>query len=270
MEERPPPEFPDEYLARFVDTPQGRMRSRVLGEPSEAPPVVAVMGMAVSDYLVPALAELRWTRSHLLDLPGLAGSEDPPARLEVTGYAEAVASWLDAAELPPVVLIGHSSGTQVAARAAALRPDRVATLVLASPTVDPAYRTWPRVLFRWYLDGRFPLPGLADNHRPEWKRAGPRRIVHLISTHLADAIEEVLPQISCPTLVIRGEHDRMSTRQWAKDLAHRTADGEFIEVPGPHTFLWRDPAIWSRPIQRRATHGANRKPTGNLTRDHHG
>jgi pimeloyl-ACP methyl ester carboxylesterase len=254
MQERPPPELPDEYLVRFAATPQGRMRSRILGAPSAAPPVVAVMGMAVSDYLLPALAALDWTESHLLDLPGLAGSGAPPAPLDVPGYADSVANWLAAAELPPVVLIGHSSGTQVAARVAALCPDRVAALVLASPTVDPAYRSWPRVLLRWRLDGRFPLPGLEENHRPEWKRAGPRQIAHLISVHLRDRIEDVLPRISCPTLVIRGEHDRMLTRRWAKELATRAADGGFVEVPGPHTFVWRDPAAWSEPIERLAAH----------------
>jgi pimeloyl-ACP methyl ester carboxylesterase len=250
MEERPPPELPDAYLVRFVTTPQGRMRSRILGEPGAAPPVVAVMGMAVSDYLLPALAALRWTRSHLLDLPGLAGSGAPPAPLDVPGYADAVANWLAAADLPPVVLIGHSSGTQVAARAAALRPDRVAALVLAAPTIDPAYRSWPKVLVRWRLDSRFPMPGLEENHRPEWKRAGLRQIAHLISVHLRDRMEDVLPGITCPTLVIRGEQDKLSTRRWAKDLAARAENGRFVEVPGPHTFLWRDPAVWSEPIER--------------------
>lgn len=229
------------------------MRSRVLGEPSDAPPVVAVMGMAVSDYLLPALGRLRWTRSHLLDLPGLAGSGAPPAPLDVPGYAEAVAHWLTAADLPPVVLIGHSSGTQVAARAAALCPDRVAAVVLASPTVDPAYRSWPKVLYRWRLDGRFPMPGLAENHRPEWKRAGLKQILHLISIHLRDRLEKIVPRVTCPVLVIRGDHDKLLTRRWAKELAGSTDNGEVVEVPGPHTFVWLDPAVWSKPIERLAT-----------------
>jgi pimeloyl-ACP methyl ester carboxylesterase len=176
MQEHPPPELPAEYVVRFTGTPRGRMRSRVLGEPAGAPEAVAVMGLAVSDYQLPALRELRWTRSHLLDLPGLAGSPDAPRPLDVPGHADAVAHWLDAAGLPPVILIGHSSGTQVAAHAALLRPDRVAGLVLASPTIDPAYRSWPRVLLHWRLDGRFPMPGLEESHRPEWKRAGLARI----------------------------------------------------------------------------------------------
>jgi pimeloyl-ACP methyl ester carboxylesterase len=253
MDERPPPELPDEYLVRFTRTPQGRIRSRILGTPTAAPPVVSVMGLAVADYLLPALAELRWTQSHLIDLPGLAGSGPPPARLDVPGYAEAVANWLDTVDLPPVVLIGHSSGTQVAAHAAVLRPNRVAALVLASPTIDPAYRSWPRVLFRWRLDGRFPMPGLEENHRPEWKRAGPRQLAHLISAHLRDRIEDMVPAVGCPVLVFRGRQDKMLTLRWATELTGLAREGTLVEVPGPHTFLWRDPAVWSAPIERLAT-----------------
>jgi pimeloyl-ACP methyl ester carboxylesterase len=120
-----------------------------------------------------------------------------------------VANWLDRNDLPPVVLIGHSSGTQTAARVAVLRPERVATLVLASPTIDPAYRSWSRAILHWRLDSRFPLPGLEENHIPEWKRAGPRQIVHLLSVHLADRLEEVVPAAArgastlCPLWMMR-------------------------------------------------------------------
>lgn len=250
---RPPPEPPAEYLVRFTDTPRGRMRSRTLGEPTGAPEAVVVMGLAVADYLLPAVRELRWTRGHLLDLPGLAGSPDAPKPLDVPSHADAVAHWLDAAGLPPVVLIGHSSGTQVAAHAALLRPDRVAGLVLASPTIDPAYRTWPRVLLRWRLDSRFPMPGLEESHRPEWKRAGLRRIRQLVSAHLRDRLETVLPRITCPVLVIRGDHDRMLTADWARELAEGAIEGHLAVLPGPHTFLWHDPASWSEPVKRLAT-----------------
>src|SRR5881397_2509906 len=109
------PSLPDEYRVRFTQTPQGRIRSRILGEQTGAPPIVAVMGLTVSDYQLPALAELDWTQRHLIDLPG---------------YGESVANWLRANDFRSTVLIGHSSGTQVAAHAAVRAPDRVGALVL--------------------------------------------------------------------------------------------------------------------------------------------
>ena len=92
--------------------------------------------MAVSEYLLPALTALsEHARTHLVDLSGLAGSGPATELLDVPGYAASVAAWLDDADLPPVVLIGHSSSTQVVARVAAQRPRRVCAVVLAGPTV---------------------------------------------------------------------------------------------------------------------------------------
>lgn len=249
-----PPEPPNEYLVRFTDTRYGRVRSRALGTAHPTrPQVVTVMGMAVSDYLLPAQAALTWTRAHLLDLPGLAGSHDPPHRLDVPEFAESVCDWLDAAGLPPVVLAGHSSGTQIAARAAAARPDLVAATVLASPTVDPKARSVPKALFHWRLDAHYPMPGLAENHRPEWRRAGFTQLTHLLRAHVRDHLEDTVPRIRGPLLVLLGEQDRLCTERWARELVTLAEDGRLVTVPGPHTFLWRDPTSWSEPVRELAS-----------------
>lgn len=257
-----PPALPSEYLARFTHTRHGRMRSRVLGRRRDAPEVVAVMGMAVSDYQLPALAALSWTRAHLLDLPGLAGSDDTPHRLDVPGYAEAVCDWLDASGLENVVLTGHSSGTQVAAHVAAARPGQIAALVLASPTVAPKARSVPRALYYWRQDSRYPMPGLSETHRPEWRRAGARKIVHLMRVHLRDHLEDVVVNVKCPVLVLLGEQDRLCTARWARRLAELAPDGRLVSLPGPHTFLWRDPGAWSEPIRLLAAETAPMRRPG--------
>jgi pimeloyl-ACP methyl ester carboxylesterase len=214
--------------------------------------VVTVMGMGVSSYLLPAQSALTWTQTHLLDLPGLAGSGDAPRRLEVRDYAEAVCDWLEAARLPPVILAGHSSGTQVAAHAAAARPNLVAATVLASPTVDPKARSVPKALYYWRRDAQYPMPGLSESHKPEWRRAGFGQLVHVLRAHLRDHLEEVVPRIRGPLLVLLGEDDRLCTRRWAQELADRVDGGRLVTVPGPHTFLWRDPTVWSGPLRELA------------------
>jgi pimeloyl-ACP methyl ester carboxylesterase len=255
-----PATLPDEYVVRFTDTTAGRIRSRTLGaRRDQAPPVVAVMGMAVSEYLLPALCTLTgWTQAHLVDLPGLAGSGPARYALDVRGYAAAVSTWLDKVDLPPVVLIGHSSSTQVVAHVAAARPQRVHALVLASPTVDPAVRSWPRLVIAWGRDSRYPSPGLQQQHTPEWVRAGPRQLRHLVSVHLRDHLENTVGRIRCPVLVLRGEADKVSTPSWARQLAALAADGRFIAVPGPHTFVWAYPAAWCAPIRELARHADDR------------
>lgn len=175
------------------------MRSRSVGQArAGVPQVVLVQGMAVADYLMPGLGALgAWTRAHLVELPGYAGSGDPPYELDVPDHGQAVADWLDAADLGPVVLMGHSSGTQVAAHAAVRRSDRVSALVLASPTVDPAARSLLRLLVRWRLDGRHEPPGLQESHKPEWKRAGARRLAHTVRIHLRDRTSSSVGHAAC-------------------------------------------------------------------------
>ncbi|MFE9651820.1 alpha/beta fold hydrolase [Micromonospora sp. NPDC006431] len=245
------PEFPRDVTTSYHDGVLGRMRSRAVGVPRpEVPQVVLVQGMAVADYLLPGLAAFgRWTRAHLVELPGFGGSGEPPHELSVPEFGHAVADWLTTRQPDPVILAGHSSGTQVAAEAAVGHPG-VAGLVLASPTVDPVARGLVRLLVRWQLDGRHEPPGLTESHWPEWRRAGLRRLVHLVRAHLRHVMEEPLARLTVPLLVLRGEQDRLSTRQWARHLANIVPSGQFVELPGAHTFPWLDPQAWSEPVRR--------------------
>jgi pimeloyl-ACP methyl ester carboxylesterase len=248
------PDFPRDVATAYHDGVLGRMRSRAVGQPRPGvPEVVLVQGMAVADYLLPGLAAFgAWTRAHLVELPGFGGSGEPPHELSVPEFGHAVADWLTAQRLGPVVLAGHSSGTQIAAEAAAGHPD-VAGLVLASPTVDPVARGWLRLLTRWRLDGRHEPPGLSESHKPEWKRAGGRRLVHVVHAHLQHPLENPLRRLTVPMLILRGAEDRLSTAGWARQLTAIVPGGEYVELPGAHTFVWLDPHAWSQPVRDFAT-----------------
>ena len=156
--------------------------------------------------------------------------------------------WLKAAGLDRAVVVGHSSGTQVAAWAGVLAPDRVAAVALASPTIDPIARPLPKLLYRWRLDARSPSPGLEENHVPEWKSAGVAGAAHLVRVPLADRIEEQVARLRMPVLVIRAEDDRLTTERWVRDLAD-SAGGDLVTVPGAHAFLWLDPEVWSASLR---------------------
>jgi pimeloyl-ACP methyl ester carboxylesterase len=245
------PQFPDQLVTSYHDGPLGRMRSRSVGQPREnTPEVVVVQGMAVASYLLPGVGALgRWTRAHLLELPGLAGSGDPSHELSVPEYGRAVADWLTATRGRPVLLAGHSSGTQVAAEAAPGHP-LVTGLMLASPTIDPAVRPFPRLALRFWQNGRLEPPGLTRLHVPEWRRAGPRRLAHLVRASLRHDIETCVRRLAVPLLVVRGVDDVLSTPQWARHLAAIVPDGRYAEVPGAHGFPWLDPGAWSAPTEQ--------------------
>jgi pimeloyl-ACP methyl ester carboxylesterase len=195
-----------------------------------------------------------------LTSPVTPGSGQPTRYLDVRGYGEAVAHWLEAAALDHAVVVGHSSGTQVAAWAGVLCPERVAAVCLASPTVDPVARSLPRLLLHWRLDGRYPTPGLQQSHVPEWKRAGVRGVAHLVRVHLRDRLEEQVAELSMPVLIIRGTDDRLSTDRWVDELCRVAVAGEVVTVPGPHTFIWVDPRAWSQPLQRLTKRAAGSRP----------
>ena len=235
-------------------TAWGVMRSRTAGAPREGiPDVVVVPGLAVADYLQPAVCALgAWTRAHLVELPGFSGSGEPPHPMDVPQFADALAQWLDGSALDRVVLVGHSSGTQVAARVAARRPPCVRALVLASPTIDPAFRSVRRVMLAWRRNREEEPGSLDEAHTPERQRAGWRRVAHALRVHLADALEDVVPQVPVPVLVLRGDRDRLCSESWARQIGDLAPDGRFTTVPGAHSFPWTSPAAWSEPIERLA------------------
>ena len=232
-------------------TTWGVMRSRTVGDPrAGVPEVVVVPGLAVADYLEPAVYQLgAWTRAHLVELPGFSGSGEPPHPLDVPQFADAVVQWLAGGGPGDVVLVGHSSGTQVAAHVAARRMPRVRALVLASPTMDPRFRSTRRMLLAWRRNHPFEPPSLDVEHTPERQRAGLRRVRQALRVHLADRLEDVVPRIAVPVLVLRGTDDRICTEAWARDLAGLAPDGRFRPVPGAHSFVWTSPGAWSEPVE---------------------
>jgi pimeloyl-ACP methyl ester carboxylesterase len=235
----------------FHDGPLGRMRIRSLGEPHPGvPEIVMIQGMTVSDYLLPGLGALSaWTRTHLVELPGGSGSGVPPHPLSVAEYAHAAVDWLRTQRSGPVLLAGHSSGTQVAAEAALLCRDRVAGVVLAGPAIDPVARGGVRVFARWWADRRGDPKSLDRVHEPERQRVGFGRLFHVLRAHLRHDLEKPVAALKVPVLVIRGSDDRLGTARWARHLAEMAPDGRYAEVPGTHSFCWRHPDAWSPSIR---------------------
>jgi pimeloyl-ACP methyl ester carboxylesterase len=167
-----------------------------------------------------------------------------------------VVHWLEAVELDRPLLVGHSSGTQVAAWAGVLSPRQVSAVGLASPTVDPRLRSLPKLLLHWRLDARAPSPGLERSHVPEWRRAGARGVAHLIRVHLRDRLEEQVARLSVPVLAMRAEDDSLSTDEWMDELVDAAGAGEWVRMPGAHAFVWLYPEAWSDPLRRLAERAA--------------
>jgi pimeloyl-ACP methyl ester carboxylesterase len=90
---------------------------------------------------------------------------------------------------------------------------------------------------------------LDEVHKPERRQVGFRRLFGVLHVHLAHDLEEPVAAVTAPVLIIRGRDDRLGTARWGRRLAGLAADGRFVEVPGTHSFCWRYPDAWSRPIR---------------------
>lgn len=207
------------------------------------PDVVIAPGLAVTRYFAATQRLLaRRVRAHLIAFPGIGNAPDASWRLGLRDDAVAMSDWLRGNIDRPVVLVGHSYGSQVAACSALLVREKVRALVLAGPTVDPAFRSWHGLLGRWLRDTVHEPAGLPKLQRPEQRRAGVRRIATMVRSMLADDMEVWLRYIDIPVTVVRGEREPLCSAEWAAKLADRPG-GRLVTVPGAvHAFPYDRPA----------------------------
>ncbi len=230
-----------------MNEPKGRLQSlwtrtenlRIFARTSEKPipgrlPVILIHGYGVSSrYLVPIAKLLAAERPvYLPDLPGHGRSEDPGWTLTVPELASALYEWMDAIGLDRVVLLGNSMGCQIAVELAVRHPERIDRLILIGPTVDPGARTFWRQLPRFLRTAFSERPSLLFWVAWDYLRAGPSRIVREMDVAFADRIEDKLPQVSMPSLVLRGERDAIVPQRWAEEVVRGLDTTDLEVIPG--------------------------------------
>lgn len=98
------------------------------------------------------------------------------------------------------ILVGHSLGGPIAARLAAMHPDRVSGLIIVAGSLDPALED--PGLAQWLATSavvRFLLPQVLDNSMGELDAA--KRETELLAPELSN--------ITCPVIVIHGTADEL-------------------------------------------------------------
>jgi pimeloyl-ACP methyl ester carboxylesterase len=219
------------------------VRSLVAGRASSAPEVVMLPGLGAPGYMAPwALRAAAWTRVALLDLPGWRRGRARACAPTLEGVAEATARWLEATERRRVVLVGHSTGAQALLRVALQVPDRVAGLVLAGPTFDPAARSVPRVLGRAASTLPYEDPRELLAVGPSYLASGLAPMARFIATALQDRPEDLVARVTPPVLVLTGRHDGFAPPSWARELAG-VACAPCVVLPGAHNAPFPHPDL---------------------------
>ena len=220
-----------------------RMHAVAIGVGS---PVVLVHGYGVSGaYMLPLARSLAGSFCAFVpDLPGQGKSEQLHGPVSLREHADSLGAWVEANELVRPAFVANSMGCQVLTELAVRQPEQVGPMVLVGPTVDPARRGRRHQLFSALRDSaREPLSLIALAARDDLA-AGPRVLLSTARAVLADRIEERLPLIEQPTVVVHGEQDAFVGREWAERVAALLPRGRLEVVPGePHAVHYTRPEL---------------------------
>ncbi len=223
-----------------------RMHAAVLDPPAGSRnQVVCVPGLGCSHrYFGPLARSLAPVAGVAApDLPGFGRTAGPPEALDVGGLSQALADWLRATGRGGAVLVGNSAGCQVVAELAVHAPELLGPVVLAGPTVDPNARSAATQVGRLLQVAPREPPALVALLARDYLVAGPRRIVATFGHMLTHRIEQALPRLHTPTVVVRGSRDPIAPRAWVEQAAALLPAGRSAELPGAaHALNFAAPA----------------------------
>lgn len=193
-----------------------------------APVVVLVHGIGMGQQYFGLLREALSAELDVIavDLPGFGASPEPRESRSMPELADLLAAGLRAMVDEPVIALGHSMGTQVVAELAARHPELVARVVLIAPTVNPRERSGWAQAWRLVQDLSNDPPIVALVGARMYAQAGARWYLRKLGTMLDHDLRAVLPHVHQPTLVIRGDEDRVVPAEWASEVRDLLPHGE--------------------------------------------
>lgn len=200
----------------------------------EGPGYVLVHGIGMAHEYWSDVAESlgRTGPVYALDLPGFGDAPEPEHPPSMPAAGDLLAELVRAEGIERPVLIGHSSGAQAVAEAAARHPLLFDRIVLIGPTVNPRERIVAKQAARLAQDLVLAHPKVLGLGLWSYARAGIGWYLETMRPVMAHEIEQTLPNITAKTLVIRGERDRIVPREWAEQVTRLVPQARLIEVPG--------------------------------------
>ncbi|TVP57762.1 MAG: alpha/beta hydrolase [Nodularia sp. (in: Bacteria)] len=225
------------------------IHARVSDEPPNAPVIILVHGLVVSSSYMMPTAELLAPdyRVYALDFPGYGKSDKPQHTLELPELAETLCQWMDAVGIQRATMLGNSFGCEIIAEFALCYGDRIERAILQGPTIDRHARTLPQQMWRLLLNSPLEDPSQAPLQAYDYWQAGWQRSFRTVQIALSDRIEDKLPYMHVPTLVVRGKEDPVVPQQWAEEVVHLLPNARLVVIPGGgHTLNYSRPLELTR------------------------
>lgn len=185
-----------------------------------------------------------------LDMPGHGESDPLPVGTPLEGFIEWTVEVLEALDLGPVNLAGHSMGALIAGSIAVHHPQKLAKVALLngvhrrSAEATQAVQTRAAQIAAGQMDAEAPLARWFDGAFAQCaardQTAGWLRAVNLEGYATAYAafaegdgsFADGLSGVSCPLLALTGSGDPNSTPQMAHDMAAAAPDGTAVVIEG--------------------------------------
>jgi len=240
----------------------------------QGPPLLLLHG-AVSDSRVWRLAVTAFARDHTViawDAPGCGRSSDPPDGFGMQDFGAVLAGFVDALELDPAHVLGHSWGSTLALQFCLDHPSSVRSLILVGgyagwagslPAEEVRRRldfadraaegidagTWdPRSMAGLFSDvmpveHAEELTQIMSDIRPAGTRTMARA---LAECDLSDA----LPAVRVPTLLVHGDEDERSRPSIGRQLQASIPGSTLSVLPGlGHECHIEDPAAFEATVR---------------------
>lgn len=196
-----------------------------------------VHGLGVaSSYMIPLAQRLASQfRVYIPEFPGFGESSKPEKVLDVTSMAASLLEWMDIVGVAQPALFGNSLGCQIIVRAIEMQPDVAACAILQGPTVDREARTIRQQVFRLLRDAPHERTAMLGVAIRDYHKAGPWRMLQTLRYALADDVENAVPHVETPVMVLRGTRDPVAPDRWTRELARRLPHSVHRTIEcGPH------------------------------------
>ncbi|WKU07122.1 alpha/beta fold hydrolase [Micromonospora sp. HUAS LYJ1] len=263
----------------------GGTRLAVIDYGGEGPGILLVHGMMGRATTWDSTAA--WLTGHGrvigYDARGHGLSESPDGPYDRKAHLDDAAAVIDAFDLGPAIVIGHSMGGLTAWQLAGTRPELVRAIVIGDmaavvPDVQDRWHAWladwpapfnSLAAVREYFAGDHFGKYLVGAH-PE--RSHPHEGDYFIEVfterpdgyhplarteHVLECREHwndrdhsgELDAVTCPALVVAGQHSYFPV-EGSREMADRLPDGRFVMIPNAgHVLHYDDPAAWRRAVE---------------------
>lgn len=247
-------------------------------EAGQGEPVLLIHGLGGSTFsfrhVIPELAQHR--RVLAFDLRGFGYSQqDGEGDFSLTGQAELTARLLDALGIDRADVVGHSMGGAIAMRLAAGHAGRVSRLVLVDSATNRERRGrrlgallrplmpvlslltlhnrrfYRRALLTAVHDPAFVTDEIVDTYFRPTRMKGHASAMARLGAGVRRDPPLAPEQVTQPTLILWGEHDRWIPVEHGEELHEAIAGSELVLVPSAgHLPLEEQPAFCNRELVR--------------------